>query len=247
MRDRAAGSASSTRDGLALLVPDAGAARPRSPTSIPRRRARPTRRASTPVVLPALPGRDARATATTRRRVAALVDKGAADAAVLLRPVSVADDRAPRPRPRAHAAEDDVLRAQAAHRMVFRSARLKPATLVGLVDRPGRRRCRGAAREVAGALTLGRGDELALHLDLVRRPRRRRGTRRPASASSAMIGQARQRERERRVGAGLVVHEERVLADVGDVARSRLAELVQHDAVLVVGAEADRLAVLAAR
>ena len=59
-----------------------------------------------------------------------------------------------------------------------------------------------------------------------------------------MLGQPRERERERRIGAGLVVHEELVVADVGDAHDLRLAELVHHDAHLAVGAEADRLAVL---
>ena len=48
--------------------------------------------------------------------VAAQVDKGAADAAVLLRPVTVDDDPRRRRRRPPHAGEDDVLRAQAPHR-----------------------------------------------------------------------------------------------------------------------------------
>ena len=53
-----------------------------------------------------------------------------------------------------------------------------------------------------------------------------------------------ERERQRGVGAVLVVHEQRVLAHVGDLDDLALTELVEHDAALAVGAEADRLAVL---
>ena len=42
----------------------------------------------------------------------------------------------------------------------------------------------------------------------------------------------------------LVVHEQPVLADVGDLDDLALAELVEDHAALVVGAEADRLAVV---
>ena len=97
--------------------------------------------------------------------------------------------------------------------------------------------------EVAGAVALRRGRELALHLELVARPldvaehadgRRHR----------RLVGEARQRERERRVRAVLVVDEQALLADVGDVDDLALTELVEHDALLGVGTEADRLTVV---
>ena len=103
--------------------------------------------------------------------------------------------------------------------MVFRSLDL---TELGgrSVDVPGGAGADAAWRGRRGPDAPTRVDELALHLGLVgralRRPEHadRRGHRRRRR-------QARQRERQRRVGAGLVVHEERVLADVGDARRSR--------------------------
>ena len=196
-------------------------------------------------VLPAVPG----VTLTYRNdaaTVAARVEKGDADAAVLLRPVTVETIRAAAAASTAHAREDDVLRAEAAHRHGVPQPRpddreRSPASGLPLVDFPG-----GAGAEelveVAGTLTLHRADQLALHLGLVGGPldraehAHRRGHRRRRR-------QAGQRERQRRVCAGLVVHEEAVLAHVGDLDDLALTELVEDHAALVVGAEADRLAV----
>src|SRR5207237_424618 len=106
--------------------------------------------------------------------VAALVDKGAATAAILCSPVSVAQTRA----------------------AAFR-----------------------------------RRDELALHLDLVRRSLHRAehadGRRR-----LRVLGQAGEREGQRRVVATLVVHHDPLFADVGDAHDLRFAELAHHDAHL---------------
>ena len=167
-------------------------------------------------------------TGTTRGAVAALVDKGAASVAILCSPVSVAQTRAAAVDRRAHAAEDDVLHPEAPLRNGL--PQVLTANCDAQFDGPGR----GGPeqrREVARAAALGGGDELALHLDLVRRPvdgaehadRRRR---------LGVLGQARERERQRRVVAVLVVHEEPVLADVGDPHDLRFAELVHHHAHL---------------
>ena len=97
-------------DGLALLVPTPGTRRDSSPSS-PRRSAASTRRASTPACSLRSPAsrsgyRDDAAT------VAAAVEKGNAQAAVLLRPVDVDTIRAAAAARPAHAREDHVLRAR---------------------------------------------------------------------------------------------------------------------------------------
>ena len=102
-------------DGLALLVPtaalDDGArrdARRRCATSTPP--------ASTPACARARAGRDARLPQRRADRRRRRARRATADAAVLLRPVSVASIRAAAAARRADAGEDDVLRAEAAHR-----------------------------------------------------------------------------------------------------------------------------------
>ena len=58
-----------------------------------------------------------------------------------------------------------------------------------------------------------------------------------------MLGQSRQRERERRVGAAFVVHHEPVETNVVDAHDLGFAEAVHRDAQLLLGTEANRLAV----
>ena len=190
---------------------------------------------------------------------AALVEKGAADAAVLLRPVTVDADPRRRFRRGAHAAEDDVLPAQAPHRLHVpqpgriaqgrrgeASAAAEPEAGGGASDRgPGiparsERRPKGqptsqvapeaiSVGQVARAALLARRDELALHLGVVHRAldvaedADRRG-------NGRVVGQPRQRERQRRMIAVLVVHEQPVLAHVGDVDDLGVAVRVQRDA-----------------
>ena len=81
--------------------------RPRFATSMPR--------SSRPLCSPASTAPSS-SSATTHRVLADSVARGEADAVVLLRPVSVAQIRHASVRGGAHAPEDDVLRAQAAHR-----------------------------------------------------------------------------------------------------------------------------------
>ena len=113
--------------------------------------------------------------------VAALVDKGAATAAILCSPVSVAATRAAADRPRAHAAEDDVLLAQAPHGHGVPHPRLsiEGAGRSAPVTRRSRSGPERSKRvEVAGARTLDRLRRAAVASTRRTRPGRRRGTRR---------------------------------------------------------------------
>ena len=235
-------------DGLALLVP-----RPSSATvcaTCPNRFATSTPPASTSACSP----RWATPRSTYRHDAAATaahVDKGTVDAAVLLR----AGHRRPDPRRgrrrRADAAEDDVLRAEAAHRAWCSAASICDRTPVeGVSVRQLTSQVApdaSSAREVAGALALDRAHDLALHLVLVGR---RATTSRNTPIGVGIVGAYASRD-SANASAGcarvLVVHEELVLADVGHVHDLALAELVEHHAALAVVAEADRLAVAAAR
>ena len=157
-------------DGLALLVPQPGALDPDAGGPAPplpdvdatrfdvgdppcprRRRALPT--ATTPRPSPRS---STRATPTPR---------------VLLRAGDRRTDPRRRVRGRAHAGEDDVLRTQAAHRHGHPQPRRLSASLssASYVDVPDCARVEQGA-EVARAVALRRGRELALHLELVARP-----------------------------------------------------------------------------
>ena len=97
--------------------------------------------------------------------------------------------------------------------------------------------------QVARTLTFDRADELALHLGLVGGARE---IERNTPMGVGIVGdddRPRERERQRRVFAGLVVDEQTVLADVGDLDDLALAVRVEDHAAFVVGAEADRFAV----
>ena len=135
---RSSNAGSATEGGVGLV--DAVRARPadppcrrargRDPTTCPTRCATCRPRGSTRSPHPPSTGSTItfRADAAT---VAALVGKGAADAAILLPPVTVEQIRGRRARRSAHAAEDDVLRAEAAQRPRLPAARLARGTRTG--------------------------------------------------------------------------------------------------------------------
>ena len=153
--------------------------------------------------------------------VAALVDKGAASAAILCSPgVGRADPRRRRSTGVAHAAEDDVL-LRPSRAPAWCSARSTDAAGArsSSADRPGGRGAEQRRRGRRGP----RARPTRRPAAAASRPRssdgRRRGTRRPASASSA--GRRGATARTRATGrAGARRGRGALLADVGDVARS---------------------------